>query len=70
MEEEIKWIKMHFKELEEKYPGNYLAILNNEVIAFGSTGKEVIEQVKRKGFKEEEPRFIHIPAAKTVFYRC
>ena len=69
MGEELKWIRMNFKELEEKYPGKYVAVLNNRVIASGTTGKEVIRQLKGKGIKENKPRFIHIPAAKTVFYR-
>ena len=64
--EEEKWIKMHFKELREKYPGKYIAILGNKIIASGTTAKKVLAEVKKKGI--EHPRFMHIPKAKTVFY--
>lgn len=66
MKQDNNWVRMHFKELRTKYPGKYLAIFEEKVVASGFTAKEVLNQVKDEDLKKV--RFIHIPKTKRVFY--
>ncbi len=66
MDQNNDWIKTHFNELREKYPGKYVAVYKNKVIASGFTSEEVLKKVKKEDMKNVE--FLHIPKTKTVFY--
>ena len=45
---EHEFLLKHSQELSEKYPGKYLAIIGNEVVAIGFSEPEVFEKAKRK----------------------
>lgn len=36
-----KWLKEHYKELQNKYPDKYIAIQNEKILAAGDTIEEV-----------------------------
>lgn len=66
MENDSGWIKTHFNELREKYPGQYVAVYKDKVVATGFTAGEVLKRVKKEDRKHVT--FMHIPKTKTVFY--
>jgi hypothetical protein len=41
MDKDDLWIVEHFSELVTKYSGKYVAVVNEELVAVGDTGKEV-----------------------------
>lgn len=46
--EDLKWWNKNCSELQEKYPGKWIAILNKKVVAIGSDSSDLIEEVKKK----------------------
>ncbi|GEM_PF-3580472 len=66
MENNDDWIKVHFNELREKYPGQYVAVYKDKVVAAGYTAGEVLKKVRKEDRKHVI--FMHIPKTKTVFY--
>lgn len=47
MDKDDLWVVKHFSELVSKYPGKYVAIVDEELVAVGNSGKEV-ELIARK----------------------
>ncbi len=68
MTENNDYVRAHFKELRTKYPGMYLAISDDKIIATGTTASEVLKGISKQDLKKI--RFVHIPKSKVVFYRC
>ena len=56
---EFTWFIEH-SELEEKYAGEYIAIVNDVVVAHGKDFKEVLKEAKKHG---DEPLFHKVPIA-------
>jgi len=51
---EIEWLSNH-PEIEEKYVGEYVGIVENRIVAHGKNFKEVLEIAQKAG----EVPFIH-----------
>lgn len=45
---------MNYSELQKRYGGGFVAILEGEVVAHGKTFGEVLNEVKKKGVLEDE----------------
>lgn len=60
---ELNWLFSH-PEVESKYPGEYIAIVGDSVVAHGKDFKEVLKEAEKNG---REP-FIYkvLPADKLV----
>jgi hypothetical protein len=52
----IEWLKKH----QSEYPGNYVALKDGELVAFGKTIKEADIKAREKGIKK--PLLHYIPA--------
>ena len=50
IEQDFKWLCKH-PEINEQYKGEYIAILDEKVVAHGSNLEEVIEKAKKFGDK-------------------
>jgi len=46
MEKDDLWIVEHFSELVEKYAGKYIAVVNEQLVAVGDSGKEVEDKAR------------------------
>jgi hypothetical protein len=46
MDKDDLWIVEHFSELVTQYAGQYVAVVNERVVAAGSSAKEVEEQAR------------------------
>jgi hypothetical protein len=51
MDKDNLWIVEHFSELVDKYAGKYVAVVNEALVAVGSSRKEVEDRAR-----EVEPR--------------
>ncbi len=51
MDKDDLWIVEHFSELVTKYAGKYVAVVNEQLVAVGNSGKEVEDKAR-----EIEPR--------------
>src|SRR5438045_2121798 len=58
-EKEFDWFLQH-PELEEEYSGEYIAIVNQVVVAHGKDFASVLEEARKHG---DEPLFHKVPAA-------
>ena len=54
------WIINHFSHLIKKYPGKYVAVINESVSAVGNSPSEVEVEAKRK-VPEKMPSVILVP---------
>lgn len=45
---------MNYSELQKKYGGGFVALLEGEVVAHGKTFSDVLEKVKKEGILENE----------------
>ena len=45
---------MNYSELQKKYGGGFVALLNGEVVAHGKTFGDVLDKVKKGGILEDE----------------
>lgn len=52
MSKDWLWIVKNFENLVTKYGGRYIAVINEKVIAEGSSRKEVKEIAKKKELKK------------------
>ena len=59
LKKQYNWFLEH-PDVEEKYAGEYIAIVSNQVVAHGNDFREVLEEAKKYG---EEPLFHKVPAA-------
>lgn len=50
----------HSQELSEKYPGKYVAIVNNKLVAVSDSGLEVYKKAKEK-YPDKEVHISYIP---------
>jgi len=46
MDKDDLWIVEHFSELVTKYAGKYVAVVNETLVAVGSSGKEVEDKAR------------------------
>ena len=46
---EMRWLGLHFKELERTYPGEWLAIEGESLVAHGPGLVDVLSDAQRKG---------------------
>lgn len=58
----IEWLKEH----RDKYAGNYVALFEGELIAFGRTIKEADTKAKAKGYKKT--LLTYVPAKDEVLW--
>jgi hypothetical protein len=64
-EEDIQWWNEHAPELEEKYRGRYIAIVNKEALV-GDSYDEAYQQAKAK-YPDREPLMDYIPFKKEIW---
>jgi len=57
---EHEWFAEHSAELAEKYPGKYIAIVNEEIAAIGDEPKKVDEEARKK-YPESIPLVVYLP---------
>ncbi|MFQ6121200.1 MAG: DUF5678 domain-containing protein [Methanosarcinales archaeon] len=57
-EKDSDWISIHYKELQEKYPNKYLAIINEKVVGIGEDGEVLYNEITKKYGKEPVIDFI------------
>ena len=60
MDKDDLWIAEHFSELVTKYAGQYIAVVNETLVAVGSSGKEV-EDKARKIESNQIPSVLYVP---------
>lgn len=60
MDKDDLWIIEHFSELVEKYAGKYIAVVNEQLVAVGESGKEV-EEKALKVEPHKIPSVIRVP---------
>lgn len=46
MDKDDLWIVEHFSELVTQYAGQYIAVVNEQVVAAGDSGKDVEEKAR------------------------
>ena len=63
--ETYEFLLKHSQELSEKYPGRYIAIVGNEVVAVSDSGVEVFKKAKKK-FPEKEIHISYMPTPEEV----
>lgn len=54
-----KWLMEHFKEIEEKYSNQYIAILDDKIVCSAPDLISLKEEIKNKGFSKE-PYISHL----------
>lgn len=59
LKKQYNWFLEH-PDIEEKYAGEYIAIVDDQVVAHGKDFGDVLEEAKRHG---EEPLFHKVPVA-------
>jgi len=65
LEKEFNWLITHPEE-EQKYPGEYIAIVGEEVVAHGKNLKLVIEEAERITGKEPLIHKVPLPDRELV----
>jgi len=55
------WITQNFESLVSRYGGKYVGVVNDQVIAFGMTPREVLEDARKLGKEEEEVSLLKVP---------
>lgn len=55
------WMARHFDELVRKYPGKFIAVYRNKLVAVGNSHKEVFAVAEKQGI-EEPPLTMQVPA--------
>jgi hypothetical protein len=60
MDKDDRWIVEHFSELVEKYPGKYIAVVNESLVAAGDSPDEVESAAKEK-VSAKIPSIFHVP---------
>ena len=60
MDKDDLWIVEHFSELVTEYPGKYIAVLNEAIVAVGESGTEV-EAKARKISPSRVPSVLRVP---------
>jgi len=60
MDKDDLWIVEHFSELVTKYAGQYVAVVNETLVAVGESGKEVEERA-RKIEPRKMPSVLRVP---------
>jgi hypothetical protein len=54
------WVAQHLKELSKKYPGKYIGIVDNEVVAADDDLEKVYQKVNKE-YPEKTPKISYIP---------
>ncbi len=62
MKNSEEWITNNFESLVSKYGGKYIGVVNDQVISSALTPKEVLNDAKELGKKEEEVSLLKVPA--------
>jgi len=59
--EDAKWVEKHYSELVKKFPDEWVAVVNREVVTSGKDLAKVKEEAKIKTGREKIP---------TIFIEC
>ena len=62
-----KWISNHLNDLMKKYPGLYVAVVENKVVASGKSSK-IVEEEARKKYKVRIPSVILVPTKEDLVH--
>ena len=67
-EEDTSWMAKNYKELQEKYAGKFIAILDKEIVGVNENVEDLIEDLKKKLTDDELSRTIieYIPPKNLV----
>ncbi len=55
-----EYLLKHSQELSEKYPGKYIAIIDDELVAIGDSELEVFKKAKEK-YPDKEVSIVYLP---------
>jgi len=58
MDKDDLWIVEHFSELVTKYPGKAIAVVNEQLVAIGSTE---VESIAKKQYPDKIPSVLTVP---------
>lgn len=57
---ESEWIRTHLEEIVKKYAGNYIAVVDQEVVSSNKSGVEA-EQEARHKYPDKMPMVFRVP---------
>ncbi|KAA0007783.1 MAG: hypothetical protein FE036_03090 [Thermoplasmata archaeon] len=57
-DEDTTWMAKNYKELQEKYAGKFIAIINKEIVGVDENAENLINNLKKKLSDEELSRTI------------
>jgi len=57
-EEDSHWMAKHFKELQEKYAGKFVAIINKKIVGVDENAEHLVNSLKDKLSDDELSRTI------------
>jgi len=60
MDNNDRWIIDHFEEIVDRYGGECIAVVNEEVVAVDHSLKRVEEEAKRE-YPDKEPSVLRVP---------
>jgi len=56
-----EWITENFESIVSKYGGKYIGVVNEQVISVALTPREVLENARKLGKKDEEVSLLKVP---------
>lgn len=57
---ESEWIRTHLEEMVQKYAGNYITVVNEEVVSFSKSGVEAEKEAPDK-YPDKIPMVFRVP---------
>ena len=66
---DFTWLNNHTPELQERYAGKWIAVVNQEVVGIGDTAKEAFNQA-RKRYPSVRPLLDVVPTEELDIMKC
>ncbi len=61
MSKSEEWIIQNFESLVSKYGGKYIGVIDEQIISVAFSPREILENAKKLGRKEEEVSLLKVP---------
>jgi len=61
MSKSEEWITQNFESLVSKYGGKYIGVVDEQIISVAFSPREILENAKKLGRKEEEVSLLKVP---------
>jgi hypothetical protein len=65
MDKNDRWIIDHFEEIVDKYGGECIAVVNEEIVAIDPSLKRVEEEAEKK-YPDKEPSVLRVPKKESL----